>query len=458
MASVMSFQPLGAAGDTSKETTQYTVFAPQEVYTQPMQPANTMEGLMDMNMNAFMMNQEVSMQPEMPMSAIEPNPCGTMAVGLCDNTSPIIFTAVPPFAEGEEPADMPVYHPLSEYQPPLRVPASQGSRTSSYSSFLMELYTPPTPGQNYFVARTPAPSVSSEDADGRVIRSQRMTIDNLTAELECKNNEIENHEVIQENLEETLNLANLKISNRDDDLARSTQRILAMKQKIARLEEVLSNERTKRTVLEQEVGLLKTVSKPQQVCLVNRLESTALAEVAAAKRKLRKAQRAQAARKSQDLRRESEQMELRETLASFQFRKERYEREVKNLKRRVSFYERRLSAVTQAYDDKCNELYAVSGRLQVCEGTNELLRRHMNNLQERHAALWKYLAQWEDEIAHLKSLSARDLPVDALPDWQQEQRIEELRHEVQNLKAQVEAGHREGSTSLRKRKSVSYEE
>ncbi|KAL4798379.1 hypothetical protein BDV19DRAFT_386265 [Aspergillus venezuelensis] len=348
MASDMSFQPFGAAGKTSEESMQYTVFPPQEVYTQPMQPANTVEGLMNMNMNTFMMNQEIAMQPEKPISAIEPISCGTMAVGPCDNTSPIIFTAVPPFPEGEEPADMPVYHPLSKYQPPLSVPANQGSRTSSYASFPMEPYTPPTPGQGYFVARTPAPSFSSEDADGRVIRSQRMTTDNLTAELECKNNEIENHEAIQENLEETLSLANLKISTRDDDLAKSAQKILAIKKKIARLEEVLSNERTKRTLLEQEVGLLKTVSRPQQVRLVNRLESTALAEVASAKRKLRKAQRAQAARKSRDLRRESEQMELRETLASFEFRKERYEREVKNLKRRVSFYERRLSAVAQS--------------------------------------------------------------------------------------------------------------
>ncbi|KAL4957653.1 hypothetical protein BDW69DRAFT_180437 [Aspergillus filifer] len=348
MASVMSFQPFSAAGNTSEESMQYTVFPPQEAFAQHIAPSNSVEGLMDMNMNAFTMNQEVALQSGMPMTAVQSSACGTMDVGPFDSTSPIIFTAVPPFAEGEEPADMPVYHPLSEYQPPLSVPTSQGSQTSSYASFPMEPYTPPTPGQGYFAARTPAPSVSSQDADGRVIRSQRMAIDNLTAELEHTKGEIENHEAVQQNLEETLNLANLKISTREDDLSKSAQKISAMKRKISRLEEILANERTRRTVLEQEVGVLKSVSRPQQVRLVNRLESTALAEVAAAKRKLRKAQRAQAARKSQDLRRKSEEMELRETLASFQFRKERYEREVKNLKRRVSFYERRLSAVTQS--------------------------------------------------------------------------------------------------------------
>ncbi|KAL4798369.1 hypothetical protein BDV19DRAFT_386255 [Aspergillus venezuelensis] len=101
--------------------------------------------------------------------------------------------------------------------------------------------------------------------------------------------------------------------------------------------------------------------------------------------------------------------------------------------------------IHKAYDDKCNELDAVSGRLQVSESANGLLRRHMKDLQKRHAALWKHLAEREDEVGHLKNLGARELPEEASPDENQEQRIEELRREVKNLKAQVEARHTEGN-------------
>ncbi|KAL4945521.1 hypothetical protein BDV06DRAFT_219212 [Aspergillus oleicola] len=354
MTAVMPFQNVTDAGSTSEDTMPYEMMPAPEACTELVPHPYTVEGLV--NMNAFMMNQEVAIRPEMPIAttygAFDLNTAleaSNTDFGFMPENSTFQpeFTAVSPLAEGEMRGEMPVYQPLSEYALAPSVVPNSTSAGSQVGSYAREIYSPPTIDQNISAVKTRATSASDEDADARIIRSQRTMIENLTAELEHMKSEIGNHEAFQESLEENLNLTNFKIQLRDEEFCKSAQRITNMKEKISGLEENLGHERTKRVVLAREIDLLKSQFRPQQLRLNNKIEGTAMAEVAALKRKLRRMQNSQSARKNEDLGRESKKAKLREAKASMQFRLERYEKEVRTLKNRASYYERRLSAATQ---------------------------------------------------------------------------------------------------------------